>query len=234
MRDKMTQILEVIVGLEWGDEGKGKIVDARAAYAMSHYPSKRTVIVRFQGGPNAGHSIYVRRDDSSLQKFVMHAAPSGLTSNTDVAIGPQVAFDPERFIEELNSARSLFNYHGRVLISERTGMLLDYHRKLDAWREQGEQGIGTTKSGIGPFYEDNARRTTRITFHDYISNKLMKRLYEVLKSKQEELIKKEEELKKAEEEQKAAEKPEEKKEEKASAEEKKPATEKKAAEVKKK
>ncbi|MEK6839753.1 MAG: adenylosuccinate synthetase [Nanoarchaeota archaeon] len=184
----MKQILEAIVGLEWGDEGKGKIVDERAAYAQSISPSKRTVVVRFQGGANAGHSLYVRDAQHALQKFVVHAAPSGLTTNSDIAIGPHVAFDPECFVNEVMQASKLFNYKGRIMISERVGILMEYHKLLDAWNETGTNAIGTTKSGIGPFYRDNAHRITRITAADYISKDFPSKLQAVLDAKKHELL----------------------------------------------
>jgi adenylosuccinate synthase len=186
----MTQLLECIVGLGWGDEGKGKIVDEQAVRARSMFPERRAVVVRFQGGPNAGHSLYTRRD-GKLQKFVVHAAPSGLASNSDIAIGPSVAFDPEKFLEEIHAARNNLEYNGRILISGRTGILFSYYRELDSWNESKEGSIGTTKSGIGPFYQDTARRVTRITFHDYVSPSFSDRLLEVLYSKEDELRKKE-------------------------------------------
>ena len=185
----MTQVLEAYVGLQWGDEGKGKIVDERVVYAQSLGDGKKVVVVRYQGGANAGHSVYVRTSSGELRKFVTHSAPSGLTSNADIAIGPHVAFNPLKFVAEVDEARRVFGYSGRILISERVGVLMDYHQKIDAWREgqQDGQGIGSTKQGIGPFYEDNARRTTRITFSEYLSNDFPHKLKRVLELKKREL-----------------------------------------------
>lgn len=185
----MTQVLESYVGLQWGDEGKGKIVDERVAYAQSLEDDKRVVVVRYQGGANAGHSVYVRAPSGELKKFVTHAAPSGLTSNADIAIGPHVAFNPLAFMREIEEAQRVFRYSGRILISERVGVLMDYHQKIDAWREgqQNGQGVGSTKQGIGPFYEDNARRTTRITFDEYVSGAFPHKLKSVLELKKREL-----------------------------------------------
>ena len=180
----MDPIRRVIVGAQWGDEGKGKIVDEAIDEAKSYDDGKRILNLRFQGGPNAGHTLFVRNDGDHLTRFVTHSAPSGLASNVDVAIGPNVAFDPEKFVDELEQAVNLFDYSGRILISERVGLLLDYHRKIDAWRESnGGRKIGTTKSGIGPFYQDNAQRRTRITFQDYISDNFPDKLREVFKMK---------------------------------------------------
>ncbi|MBL7147585.1 MAG: adenylosuccinate synthetase [Nanoarchaeota archaeon] len=183
----MVQILKSYVGLGFGDEGKGNQVDGGVAFAKSFDEGKRTVVVRFQGGPNAGHTIYSYGLDGKLIEFITHAAPSGLIGNVDIAVGPSVAFDTEKFINELKGAGELFRYNGRVMISERAGILFDYHRKLDVWREMSGKKIGTTKSGIGPLYEDNERRTTRITFYDYISNRFHDKLKEVLKLKKLEL-----------------------------------------------
>ncbi len=179
------QTLVAVIGLQFGDEGKGKIVDKIVAEAQKN---NKTVVVRFQGGTNAGHTIYAKDKDNNLVEFITHAAPTGLATNADIAIGPSVAFDPERFVEELTKARELFNYTGRIMISERTGMLLDYHRKLDAWKETKAKNIGTTKSGIGPFYKDNADRLTRITFYDYVSEHFPEKLKEVLEMKKSDLL----------------------------------------------
>jgi len=182
------QILEGYVCLYWGDSGKGKLVDEAVERAREQNDGKKIIVARFQGGPNAGHSMWIRNTAGELVSFVSHAAPSGLANGADIAIGPSVAYDPEKFLRELKEARDLFGYDGRVMISERTGVLLDYHRKIDAWREGLRvKQIGTTKSGIGPFYEDNARRDTRITFADYVSDNFPEKLRLVLDLKQLEL-----------------------------------------------
>ncbi|MBU1622844.1 MAG: adenylosuccinate synthetase [Nanoarchaeota archaeon] len=184
----MVQILEGYVCLYWGDSGKGKLVDEAVERAQQQSDRKRTVVVRFQGGPNAGHSMYVRNSKGILVPFITHAAPSGLVSRADIAVGPQVAFDPEKFLNELNEVRDLFDYDGRIMVSERAGVLMDYHRQLDAWQESLRTNkIGTTLSGMGPFYMDNARRDTRITFADYVSDKFHEKLASVLDLKQLEL-----------------------------------------------
>lgn len=187
----MVQISEAYVGLYWGDEGKGKLVSLAARRARALNGGKRTVVVRYNGGPNAGHTDFVEMGEKGLVRFITHAAPSGLTSGSDIAIGPQVAFAPEQFMKELNDARDLFEYDARIMISERAGVLFDYHLKLDGWQEEQarESGsdIGTTKRGIGPFYQDNARRATRITFADYVSDKFPDVLRRVLELKRFEL-----------------------------------------------
>ncbi len=179
------QVLTAIIGLQFGDEGKGKIVDKLVAQAKSQ--GGKTVVVRFQGGTNAGHTIYAKDKEGKLIEFITHAAPTGLATNSDIAIGPNVAFDPEVFVEEINLAKEYFNYAGKIMISERTGVLFDYHRKLDAFKESKDKNIGTTKSGIGPFYKDNADRLSRITFNDYVSDEFPGKLKEVLHFKKLEL-----------------------------------------------
>lgn len=184
----MVQVLESFQGLIVGDEGKGKLVDESVERAKKLNDDKRVVVVRYQGGANAGHTMYVPSKQGILVEFVTHAAPSGLVSNVDVAIGPNVACDPEKLVKELSDAEELFGYDGRIMISERTGILFDYHRRIDAWKERvGETNIGTTKTGIGPFYIDNANRATRITFADYISPKFPNILRRVIKLKRLEL-----------------------------------------------
>jgi adenylosuccinate synthase len=181
----MPQVFEVYVGGYWGDEGKGKLVGEAAARAAQF--GGRVIIVRFQGGSNAGHTQYVHRGDEIL-KMVTHSASSGLTGGYDIGIAAQSAFNPTQFLAELHEGIARFGYKGRVMISERTGVLLDYHMKLDAWLESiGEKKIGTTKSGMGPFYMDKANRRTEITMAQYVSDDFPKRLEEVLKLKDLEL-----------------------------------------------
>ncbi|MCU0642176.1 MAG: adenylosuccinate synthetase [archaeon] len=181
-------IRAALVGLQWGDEGKAKVVDEMVQEAKAADDKARIWVVRYQGGTNAGHTMYIPMPDGSLVKFVTHAAPSGLTSGSDIAIGPHVAFDPEKFSVELADARRIFDYDAGVHISERTGVLLDYHRKIDALLESQRAGkIGTTGSGIGPFYSDNSRRDTRITFADYTGDNFPEKLEYVFEAKHSEI-----------------------------------------------
>jgi len=187
----MIALREIIIGCHSGDSGKSKILDERVALARLLDPRKRVLVYRFNGGANSGHSTFVETP-AGLVFFDLHAAPCGLVSNSDIAIGPHVALDPQKFINEVKRAEGLFGYSGRILISERTGVLFGYHQALDGWREeQAAQAIGkkigTTKTGIGPFYEDNTRRLTRIRFGDYVSDAFPKKLEEVLKLKSLEL-----------------------------------------------
>lgn len=145
----------VVVGLQWGDEGKGKVVDILA--------SRARFCVRFQGGNNAGHTLVVRG-----KKLVLHLVPSGiLREDTTCVIGNGVVVDPEVLVAELDRLAE----GGRIVtpaqlaISTEAHVILPYHRDLDACREEalGSQLIGTTKKGIGPAYEDKvARRGVRV------------------------------------------------------------------------
>jgi len=184
----MKPIREIIVDLQGGDGGKGRDADDAVKRALDRNDGKRVLTAVWQGGDNAGHTVYIPMMDGSLQKFVTHAAPIGIASNVDIAIGPDVAFTPESFLKEVNQAVNLFGYSGRILISGRAGICFDYHRKLDGWQESlRSHKIGTTKSGIGPFYMDNARRDTRITFNDYVSDRFPDKLKSVLNLKKLEL-----------------------------------------------
>ena len=139
----------VIIGVQWGDEGKGKIVD--------YYAQSADVVARFQGGNNAGHTIVV-----SGKHTVLHLIPSGiLHPHTECLIGSGVVVDPEVFLEEVDVLRKagVTDLEKRLAISDRCHLILDYHKHLDAARENKKAGrIGTTKRGIGPAYEDRAAR----------------------------------------------------------------------------
>jgi adenylosuccinate synthase len=139
----------VVVGAQWGDEGKGKIVDVLAAQV--------SVIARYQGGANAGHTVHVGGNE-----FILHQIPSGiLHDGTRCLLGNGVVLDLEQFFEELDEihARGV-QVDGRVGVSGRAHLLLDYHKKLDKAREVklGSAKIGTTGRGIGPCYEDKIAR----------------------------------------------------------------------------
>ena len=139
----------VIVGAQWGDEGKGKIVDILA--------EKADVVVRFQGGNNAGHTVIV-----GGEKFVFHLVPSGaLHAGKTCVIGDGVVVDPEVLIGEIEVLREkgLFRPEA-LLVSKDAHLIMPYHRKLDVAREKlrGCKRIGTTGRGIGPAYEDKISR----------------------------------------------------------------------------
>ncbi len=139
----------VIVGAQWGDEGKGKIVDILTKNA--------DVVVRFQGGNNAGHTVIVNEE-----KFVFHLMPSGiLHKNKDCVIGDGVVVDPVVLINEIEVLEEKGIFNGKNLhISKKAHLIMPYHRRLDVSRERlkGKEKIGTTGRGIGPAYEDKAAR----------------------------------------------------------------------------
>ncbi|MDQ3037415.1 MAG: adenylosuccinate synthase [Myxococcota bacterium] len=142
----------VVVGAQWGDEGKGKVVDRLTREA--------DVVVRYGGGANAGHTLVV-----GGEKIVLRLIPSGaLHADAKCVLGPGVVIDPEVLVEEIATlrARGLFG-EGRLLISDRAHVVLPHHGTIDTLREGLPGAIGTTKRGIGPAYEDKAgRRGVRV------------------------------------------------------------------------
>src|SRR5436190_230579 len=140
----------ILVGAQWGDEGKGKIIDVLTNDA--------DVVVRTQGGNNAGHTVKI-----GDQKFVLHLIPSGiLRKGKACVIGNGVVIDPVGLVEEIRGLEKLkVHVDGNLFISETAHLVLPYHRELDAQREirKGKNKIGTTKRGIGPAYGDKAART---------------------------------------------------------------------------
>ncbi|MBU1113252.1 MAG: adenylosuccinate synthase [Candidatus Omnitrophica bacterium] len=152
----------VLVGLQWGDEGKGKIIDYLCRLS--------DVIVRFQGGNNAGHTVVVNGD-----KFVFHLIPSGILRKGKICvIGNGVVVDPKVLIEEITALKkSGIAISGRNLkISPFCHIIMPYHRLMDALREQARfRKIGTTKRGIGPCYSDKIARCG-IRMVDFIDPKI--------------------------------------------------------------
>jgi adenylosuccinate synthase len=143
-----------VLGAQWGDEGKGKIVDL----LTPHF----NLVARYQGGHNAGHTVYV-----SGEKFVLHLIPSGiLHPGVMCVIGNGVVVDPQALFQEIDQlARSGIDVTGRLLVSDKAHLILPYHRELDVLAEarRGERKIGTTSRGIGPAYEDKiGRRGVRV------------------------------------------------------------------------
>ncbi len=139
----------VIVGTQWGDEGKGKVVDLLAEHA--------DIVVRFQGGNNAGHTMVVKGE-----QIISHLVPSGILQNKTCIIGNGLVVDPEVLIGELDylSERGIDTGPDKVKISERAHIIMPYHKQVDHARERmkGDKKIGTTGRGIGPAYEDKATR----------------------------------------------------------------------------
>ena len=170
--------VNVVLGLQWGDEGKGKIVDVLTpAYS---------VIARFQGGPNAGHSLEF--DD---KKFVLHTIPSGIFHEkvTNI-IGSGVVIDPVIFEEETSQLKKLgVPVYERLMIAKRAHLILPTHRIIDAASEaaKGKTKIGSTLKGIGPTYMDKTGRNG-LRVGDILSPAFMER-YETLKQKHIEFLK---------------------------------------------
>ncbi|HEX2767671.1 MAG TPA: adenylosuccinate synthase [Geobacteraceae bacterium] len=156
----------VVVGAQWGDEGKGKIVDILTEFADD--------VVRFQGGNNAGHTLVV-----GDEKVILHLIPSGiLHPGKRCVIGNGVVLDPEVFIREITNLKSKGRLEddGCLLLSESLHIIMPYHKRIDIAREAkcGEKKIGTTGRGIGPAYEDKVGRRG-IRLMDLIDRELFAR-----------------------------------------------------------
>jgi adenylosuccinate synthase len=150
MFDATTRTL-VVVGAQWGDEGKGKLVDVLAERA--------DWVVRYQGGANAGHTVHI-----GDRSFVLHQIPSGiLHEGVRCAIGNGVVLDPDTLFEEIDElVRDGVDVEGRLYVSDRAHLVLPYHKLLDG-ESAASRAIGTTGRGIGPAYEDKiARRGVRV------------------------------------------------------------------------
>jgi adenylosuccinate synthase len=159
----------VVVGSQWGDEGKGKVIDLLAEFS--------DVVVRFQGGNNAGHTLVV-----GGEKFIVHLIPSGILHETKkCVIGNGVVLDPGVLIGEIDELRKrgYFPHDSQLLISEETHLIMPYHTRLDVAREkaQGKNKIGTTGRGIGPAYEDKVSRCG-IRVVDLLDEKVFERKLE--------------------------------------------------------
>ncbi|MBN3041161.1 MAG: adenylosuccinate synthase, partial [Candidatus Omnitrophica bacterium] len=152
----------ILVGLQWGDEGKGKVIDYLCRYS--------DVVVRFQGGNNAGHTVVIGKE-----KFVFHLIPSGILRKDKICvIGNGVVIDPKVLLEEIHSLRSkgIDVSPKNLMVSSFSNIILPYHRVMDAFREKVRiQKIGTTKRGIGPCYMDKVSRCG-IRMIDFIDPKL--------------------------------------------------------------
>ena len=141
--------VDILLGLQWGDEGKGKVVDVLAP--------KYDIVARFQGGPNAGHTLEI-----GTVKYVLHTIPSGVfNENILNVIGNGVVIDPISFLEEVRGIEALgIEICKRLVISTRAHLILPTHRLLDASSEasKGKEKIGSTLKGIGPAYMDKTGR----------------------------------------------------------------------------
>jgi adenylosuccinate synthase len=141
----------VVIGAQWGDEGKGKVVDI--------FTEQADVVVRFGGGPNAGHTLVVGGD-----KVIVRLIPSGiLHARTRCVLGQGMVIDPASLVQEIDELTRRGHLpkdldHGRLAVSDRAHTILPYHIVVDTLREQGASAIGTTKRGVGPCYEDKVAR----------------------------------------------------------------------------
>ena len=137
-------MIRAIVGANWGDEGKGKITDMLAENA--------DIVVRFQGGANAGHTIV-----NEYGKFALHQLPSGVFNKNVVnVIGNGVALSVENFVTEMAMLKERGVPEPKIIISDRVHIVMPYHKLLDAYEEArlSDKSFGSTKSGIAPFYAD--------------------------------------------------------------------------------
>ncbi len=171
-------MIDVLLGLQWGDEGKGKIVDFLAA--------EYDIIARFQGGPNAGHTLYV-----DGKKVVLHTIPSGVFHTHCLnLIGNGVVIDPVTLQKEINTILPLqADMLDRLYISQRAHLIVPTHRALDAASEaaKGKEKIGSTLKGIGPAYMDKTGRNG-LRVGDILSKNFHKK-YEALKQKHLDILK---------------------------------------------
>ena len=152
----------VVVGAQWGDEGKGKVIDILA--------ENFDYVVRYQGGNNAGHTVVI-----GDEKFVLHLIPSGILHKKKICvIGNGVVIDPKALLEEIDKLESEgISVKGRLFISENAHLIFPYHKKIDELKEikKGKFKIGTTKKGIGPCYADKVSRSG-IRVIDFLNDKI--------------------------------------------------------------
>ncbi|MCB4205537.1 adenylosuccinate synthase [Deferribacterales bacterium Es71-Z0220] len=139
----------LVLGAQWGDEGKGKVVDL--------FTEEADVVVRFSGGHNAGHTVVIKGE-----KYILHLIPSGIMHDGKVnIIGNGVVIDPEALIEEINDLKARgISFEGRFFVSKRAHLIMPYHKIFDKHSEakKGSKKIGTTGRGIGPSYADKMAR----------------------------------------------------------------------------
>ena len=154
----------IVIGAQWGDEGKGKAVDA--------FSNQADYVVRYQGGVNAGHTLYIKG-----QRQVLHLIPSGIFHPSTICIiAPGVTVDIAALSDEIQAIKKLgyLAHPSQLLISDSATVLLDYHRELDQAREEVSHSnkIGTTGKGIGPAYEDRASRKSFTVLVTYLNQKI--------------------------------------------------------------
>jgi adenylosuccinate synthase len=169
----------ILVGAQWGDEGKGKIIDVLTEEAE--------VVVRTQGGNNAGHTVFV-----GAQKYVLHLIPSGiLRTGKTCIIGNGVVIDPVSLVQEIDGLVKIgIQIEGQLLVSETAHVVFPFHRILDEQREilKGKNKIGTTKRGIGPAYGDKAARTG-LRMADLVNPTRFRELFSIRIKEQNEVLK---------------------------------------------
>jgi adenylosuccinate synthase len=164
----------VVVGTQWGDEGKGKIVDFLA--------EDTDLVVRFNGGSNAGHTVVVRD-----KTFKLHLLPSGVVREKLVVIGNGVVVDPKVLLEEIQTLKKM-GYEPNLVISEKAHVVMDYHRFLDSSIDK-KLKIGTTGRGVGPAYSDKAGRAGALRVIDLVSDGFENKIKRILEGKKDELLK---------------------------------------------
>ena len=151
--------VSIVIGSQWGDEGKGKVVDLLSP--------KADIVARYQGGANAGHTICWDTPDGDEKEFVLHLVPSGIFHDgTTCVIGNGVVLDPEAVLEEIETIQALgIAVDGRLKISHNAHVIMPHHKAIEAAREKeradasDDDAIGTTGRGIGPAYTDKFART---------------------------------------------------------------------------
>ena len=166
-------MVQVIVGANWGDEGKGKITDVLA--------ENSDVVVRFQGGANAGHTII-----NDYGKFALHLLPSGVFHQNIVnLIAPGVALDIDKLLKEYESVVSRGVPAPKLYISDRAQVMMPYHVDFDKFEEErlGKSSFGSTKSGIAPFYGDKYLKIGIQVCQLYDEAMLRERLESVVRQK---------------------------------------------------
>ena len=166
-------MVKAVVGANWGDEGKGKITDVLAKDA--------DIVVRFQGGANAGHTI-----KNKYGKFALHTLPSGVFNDGVInCIGNGVALDAEKLINEYNSVVSAGVPAPKLMVSERAQLVMPYHILQDVYEEErlGKASFGSTKSGIAPFYSDKYAKIGFQVCELYDEERLKEKLSRVLEVK---------------------------------------------------
>jgi adenylosuccinate synthase len=152
--------ISIVIGSQWGDEGKGKVVDLLSQHQFD-------IVARYQGGANAGHTIVWENDDGTEDEFVLHLVPSGIFhEGVTCVIGNGVVLDPKAVLEEIEKIQDLgFDVEDRLKISHNAHLIMPYHKAIEEAREKerasnsDDDAIGTTGRGIGPAYTDKFART---------------------------------------------------------------------------